>query len=145
MFKHIFRFLFLLMPFVGYTQDNPADSIKNVRIDSLINQNSKLQNRVDSLQKLLTPATPSKTPAFRYKFISDWSLTRGNVRRDLLIIRAELSFNKPKIELELNPRYAYGEQNLVIAERDFVQTILICLLQVLSSGKIPILQKGWIS
>ena len=102
-----------------YAQES-SDSLQRNQIDSLSKANLFLQKQVDSLQKLLpkAPTTPKKNP-FAARFYVDASLTRGNVKRDLLVSRAEFVYSGGILELNLNPRYTYGIQNEVVAERDF--------------------------
>ncbi|GGM87708.1 hypothetical protein GCM10010967_20350 [Dyadobacter beijingensis] len=54
----------------------------------------------------------------RYRFIGDGNFTRGNVNRSLMVLRAELIFSGPVINIATNPRFTYGKQNGILAERD---------------------------
>jgi len=54
----------------------------------------------------------------RYRFIGDGNFTRGNVNRSLIVLRAEGLFSGPVISIATNPRFTYGKQNGVLAERD---------------------------
>ncbi|WP_229253839.1 hypothetical protein [Dyadobacter sp. NIV53] len=54
----------------------------------------------------------------RYRFIGDGNFTRGNVNRSLIVLRAEALFSGPLISIATNPRFTYGKQNSVLAERD---------------------------
>jgi hypothetical protein len=54
----------------------------------------------------------------RYRLIGDGNFTRGNVNRSLMVLRAELLFSGPLISISTNPRFTYGKQNGVLAERD---------------------------
>lgn len=54
----------------------------------------------------------------RYRLIGDGNFTRGNVNRSLMVLRAELIFSGPVINIATNPRFTYGKQNGVLAERD---------------------------
>lgn len=54
----------------------------------------------------------------RYRFIGDGNFARGNVNRSLVVLRAELTFSGPAINLATNPRFTYGKQNGILAERD---------------------------
>ena len=54
----------------------------------------------------------------RYRLIGDGNFTKGNVNRSLMVLRAELTFSGPVINIATNPRFTYGKQNGVLAERD---------------------------
>lgn len=56
--------------------------------------------------------------SLRYRFIGDGNLTRGNVNRTLMVLRAEIIYNGPVVTLTTNPRFTYGKQNNILAERD---------------------------
>ncbi|RDV12657.1 DUF481 domain-containing protein, partial [Pontibacter diazotrophicus] len=75
---------------------------------------SLLQARADSLKKpqFLVLDTLS------YRFFGDGSFTQGNVNRSLMVLRAEVTVGGPVISIATNPRFSYGRQNNVVAERD---------------------------
>ena len=104
------RILFVLICFV------------HVPFGKLFAQDSTTIIPVDSLA-LQSPDSISK-PAFvlvdtvRYRFIGDGNFTRGNVNRSLMVLRAEALFSGPVISIATNPRFTYGKQNGVLAERD---------------------------
>jgi len=50
--------------------------------------------------------------------MGDGNFTRGNVMRSLLILRSEINLLGPVISVTTNPRFTYGKQNRIIAERD---------------------------
>lgn len=54
----------------------------------------------------------------RYRFTGDGNFARGNVNRTVMVLRAELLFNGPVISIVTNPRFTYGKQNGILAERD---------------------------
>lgn len=107
----LFKFIILLLLFLG----NIAKGQKS-NVDSLLNI------RKDSLSRII-PDSVSK-PVFvlidtvRYRFIGDGNFTRGNVNRSLMVLRAEALFSGPVISIATNPRFTYGKQNGVLAERD---------------------------
>ncbi|QNF34204.1 DUF481 domain-containing protein [Adhaeribacter swui] len=77
----------------------------------------------DSVIAVAAPdALPKKRPAIidslSYRFIGDGNFSRGNVNRSLLVLRAELIFLGPVINISSNPRFTYGTLNRVLAERD---------------------------
>jgi hypothetical protein len=61
----------------------------------------------------------------RYRFIGDGNFTRGNVNRSLMVLRAELVFSGPVINIATNPRFTYGKQNGVLAERDTYADVFV--------------------
>ncbi|KAA5544989.1 DUF481 domain-containing protein [Adhaeribacter rhizoryzae] len=70
----------------------------------------------DSLK--LTPKPFVLFDSLNYRFIGDGNFTRGNINRTLAVARAEIIVNGPVISVSTNPRFAYGKQNHVLAERD---------------------------
>ena len=54
----------------------------------------------------------------RYRLVGDGNFTSGNVNRSLLVLRAEVIFSGPLINIATNPRFTYGKQNGILAERD---------------------------
>jgi hypothetical protein len=54
----------------------------------------------------------------RFRFIGDGNFTRGNVNRTLMVLRAEFLFTGPMISVSTNPRFTYGKQSGILAERD---------------------------
>jgi len=104
----ILAFLFLVAVQNTEAQNSAPDPLATNPVDSL-----KLQS-ADSISK----------PAFvlvdtvRYRFIGDGNFTRGNVNRSLIVLRAEGLFSGPVISIATNPRFTYGKQNGVLAERD---------------------------
>ena len=53
-----------------------------------------------------------------YRFMGDGNFTRGNIIRDLIILRTEVVLAGPAVSITTNPRFTYGKQNNVLAERD---------------------------
>lgn len=53
-----------------------------------------------------------------YRFFGDGNFTQGNVNRSLLVLRAEVTLAGPVLSIATNPRFSYGKQNGVVAERD---------------------------
>ena len=111
----IYPRLFTLAILLLFTLVNNAKAQKSI-VDSL------LSARKDSLLRI-NPDSVSK-PKFvlidtvRYRFIGDGNFTRGNVNRTLMVLRAEALFSGPVISIATNPRFTYGKQNGVLAERD---------------------------
>jgi hypothetical protein len=56
--------------------------------------------------------------SLNYRFIGDGNFSWGNVDRSLVILRAEIASLGPVVSLTTNPRFTYGRQNQVLAERD---------------------------
>ena len=73
------------------------------------------QNR-DSL--VIATRKPVWFDSLSYRFIGDGSFARGNINRTLVVLRTELTVSGPVITLTSHPRFSYGKQNNVLAERD---------------------------
>ncbi len=100
--------LILLISAPALAQDVKTDSLKVIPADSA------------AAPKPDTAVTPPRVliDTIRYRFIGDGNFTRGNVNRSLMVLRAELIFSGPVINIATNPRFTYGKQNGVLAERD---------------------------
>lgn len=61
----------------------------------------------------------------RYRFMGDGNFARGNVNRTLMVLRAELLLTGPVISIVTNPRFTYGKQNGILAERDSYTDLFI--------------------
>jgi len=101
-------FLIPLMSVPAWAQDVKTDTLKVVPADSV------------AAPKPDTVIIPPHVliDAVRYRFIGDGNFTKGNVNRSLMVLRAELIFSGPVINIATNPRFTYGKQNGVLAERD---------------------------
>ncbi|MCE7059976.1 DUF481 domain-containing protein [Dyadobacter sp. CY343] len=99
-----FLVLYSSAAFAQQTADSikilPADSVATTRPDTMIRPRKALIDTV------------------RYRFIGDGNFTRGNVNRSLMVLRAELIFSGPLINIASNPRFTYGKQSGILAERD---------------------------
>ncbi|NIJ53738.1 DUF481 domain-containing protein [Dyadobacter arcticus] len=99
-------FLFISIKPV-FAQQTTADKTKTLPADSLA------AAKIDSASK-----SKALIDTVRYRFIGDGNFTKGNVNRTLMVLRAELTFSGPLINIATNPRFTYGKQNGVLAERD---------------------------
>jgi hypothetical protein len=106
-FLKLFAFLLSISVSTAFGQ-TPADTIKVVPADSVISA------------KPDTAITPPRAviDTVKYRFVGDGNFTRGNVNRSLVVLRAEVIFSGPVINIATNPRFTYGKQNGVLAERD---------------------------
>jgi hypothetical protein len=83
---------------------------------------ASLPTQSDSL--LQAPADTLTKPSFflldslSYRFFGDGNFTQGNVNRSLMVLRAEVTLEGPVLSFATNPRFSYGKQNRVLAERD---------------------------
>ncbi|TXK49227.1 DUF481 domain-containing protein [Pontibacter qinzhouensis] len=68
-----------------------------------------------------------------YRFIGDGNFSWGNVDRSLVVLRTEAVFGGPAITITTNPRFAYGRQNQLLAEREWYTDMNI---EVLKQNKI---------
>jgi hypothetical protein len=108
----VIALFFLLCNLPALSQDQgvkilPADSTAGSRPDTL------------------APRPRVLIDTIRYRLIGDGNFTRGNVNRSLLVLRAELLFSGPVINIATNPRFTYGKQNGVLAERDSYTDIFV--------------------
>ena len=105
---------------------------------SIISQNVQAQ--------IITPDTVIRTStspsisqkkvlldSLSYRVIGDGNFTRGNINRTLVVLRTELTVSGPIITLTTNPRFTYGKQNYVLAERD---TYVDLFLDVLKENRV---------
>jgi len=53
-----------------------------------------------------------------YRLFGDGNFTQGNVSRSLMVLRAEVTLGGPVLSVATNPRFSYGKQNGLLAERD---------------------------
>jgi hypothetical protein len=97
----IVTFFINLLPFFILAQNPVPDSLKRASSDSLA---------VDTI--------PTFFDRIKYRFIGDGNFTRGNVNRSLMVLRAEIIYDGPVVSVSSNPRFAYGQQNNVLAERE---------------------------
>lgn len=67
--------------------------------------------------------------SLRYRLIGDGNFTRGNVSRTLLVLRAELAASGPVLSLTSNPRFTFGKQSGILAERDAYIDIFVDLFK----------------
>ncbi|KAA6431446.1 DUF481 domain-containing protein [Dyadobacter flavalbus] len=105
-FIKLAAFILFLFSFPAFAQQpsgtvvSPADSVAAPRKDSV----------------LIVPNVLIDT--IRYRFIGDGNFAKGNVNRSLMVLRAEVTFSGPVINIATNPRFTYGKQNGILAERD---------------------------
>lgn len=107
-----------------YAQTIPQDSLQKQQIDSLRQENQLLRKELAKLQQ--KKVSPLKKIT-KYSLSAEGFFSRGNVERNLITTRASLSINPEWVEFEINPRYSYGDQNGVVAERDFFSDIHLSL------------------
>lgn len=107
-FTKLTALLFFLTTFPVIAQEIKKDTLKVLPADSV------------TTIKPDTGLAPPKVliDTVRYRFVGDGNFTRGNVNRSLMVLRAELIFSGPVINIATNPRFTYGKQNGVLAERD---------------------------
>ncbi len=65
--------------------------------------------------------------SLRYQFFGDGTFARGNVNRSLIILRTEVNYDGPVVSLATNPRFAYGNQNGELAERELYLDLFVDL------------------
>jgi putative salt-induced outer membrane protein YdiY len=111
--KYIYRFFLILFttltPYLLIAQITGGDSLKVQKSDSIL-QETKL-------------AAPEGNPfiifdSLHYRFTGDGNFASGNVNRSLVVLRADITYTGPVVSLSTTPRFTYGRQNGVQAERD---------------------------
>jgi hypothetical protein len=112
-FKYVFLFLVF---FLAYQLPYSSTFAQQPKTDSL-------RQQADSVTLARADSLPKRSPFFswdslHYRFIGDGNFARGNVNRSLMVLRAEVIYNGPVVSLATNPRFSYGKQNGVLAERD---------------------------
>lgn len=103
---------FLLLPAFCFFGSQPvcAQQAAGVATPS----DSLLQSRADSLKR----SQFFLLDTLSYRFFGDGNFTQGNVNRSLVVLRAEVTLGGPVLSIATNPRFSYGKQNGVVAERD---------------------------
>jgi hypothetical protein len=100
--------LLLICPTLAHAQQPLSDTLRAVSGDSITTL------RQDSAVKPPAPLIDT----VRYRFIGDGNFARGNVNRTLVVLRAEVTFSGSAINIATNPRFTYGKQSGILAERD---------------------------
>ncbi len=85
-----------------------------VQPDSVMLTDSLILTQPDSIPK----APVVLLDSLNYRFFGEGNFTHGNSNRSLLVLRAEILLNGPVLSIATNPRFSYGKQNGVLAERD---------------------------
>ncbi|KQS26883.1 DUF481 domain-containing protein [Dyadobacter sp. Leaf189] len=107
-FAKLSAFLLLVFSAPAIAQDSTSKAIKILPADSVAG--SRPDTSLRPRQVLID--------TIRYRFVGDGNFTRGNVNRSLMVLRAELIFSGPVINVASNPRFTYGKQSGILAERD---------------------------
>jgi hypothetical protein len=90
-----------------------------------------LSNQLPDSLKVPSPdsvATKKRLVLFdsaSYRIRGDGNFSRGNINRSLMILRTELVFAGPVVTVMTNPRFTYGEQKNVLAERELYTDLFI--------------------
>ncbi|TLV04050.1 DUF481 domain-containing protein [Dyadobacter luticola] len=97
----------------------PADSVTTAKPDKVTTDSVRSGAiKPDSVKSDSVPKPKVLIDTIRYRFYGDGNFTKGNVNRTLMVFRAELVFSGPVINISTNPRFTYGKQNGILAERD---------------------------
>lgn len=123
----------ILLGVIGplYAQQPTASPVIPVQPDTLLN------NAANNL-----PASKAAiVDSLSYRFIGDGNFTRGNVDRSLLVLRAEITLQGPAVNISTNPRFTYGKQNRLLAERD---TYVDLIVDVFKKRKVYVFGLGTI-
>lgn len=98
--------IFLFSPEASFAQESDTDSLETANPVKVTDPDSM------TLEKFVLLDT------LRYRFMGDGNFARGNVNRAVMVLRSELLVTGPVISIVTNPRFTYGKQNGVLAERD---------------------------
>lgn len=82
-------------------------------------------SETNNLAEVFTGPTGNK--GLKYKVTADGMLSQGNVERTLVILRTDFSYANQAIDVSTHPRFTYGKQNGIVAERDFFGDLNISL------------------
>ncbi|PSR52357.1 hypothetical protein AHMF7605_01875 [Adhaeribacter arboris] len=96
--------------------------------------------QADSINRVPKPKA-AILDSLSYRFIGDGNFSRGNVNRSLLVLRAEIILLGPAINISTNPRFTYGKQNRILAERD---TYVDLFIDVFKKRKVYVFGLGTI-
>ncbi len=112
------RLFTFTVPFLIFLAASQTSAAQQTTPDSLLRQ----QAQQDSIRKAKAFFRPD---LLKYRFYTDGNFAMGNVTRDLLVLRAEMDYSGPVVSWATHPRFAYGRQNGVLAERDFYVDLFI--------------------
>ncbi|MCF0054679.1 DUF481 domain-containing protein [Dyadobacter sp. CY356] len=112
--KKIISSLFFGLVLCFFLLFNNCSFAQQAARDSVSTSDSVKITLPDSLKK----PDYLKLDTLTYRFIGDGNFTRGNVNRTLMVLRAEIVATGPVISIASNPRFTYGKQNGILAERD---------------------------
>ena len=115
-FFYLSAFLFLTFCSFSYSQQAVTDSV------AVVDSNAVATIPKDSI---VAPPVVFKLDTITYRFIGDGNFTRGNVNRSLMVIRAEIIATGPVLSIATNPRFTYGRQNGILAERDSYMDLFV--------------------
>jgi len=115
-FFYSFTLLFLIFPTFSYSQQAVTDSV------AVADSNAIVLFPKDSIA---APPVVFKLDTITYRFIGDGNFTRGNVNRSLMVLRAEIIATGPVLSIATNPRFTYGRQNGILAERDSYMDLFV--------------------
>jgi hypothetical protein len=96
------------------------DSLVKLRADSLM--------RAWQATKSPPAAMPPEEKHWKYHLSLDGNWNKGNVQRQLLIARAEISWKNSVLDFTAHPRFVYGKQNGLLAERDGFSDLYVNVL-----------------
>ena len=110
--------IFFLLTFCrfSYSQQAVTDSV------AVADSNAVAVIPKDSI---VAPPVVFKLDTITYRFIGDGNFTRGNVNRSLMVLRAEIIATGPVLSIATNPRFTYGRQNGILAERDSYMDLFV--------------------
>jgi hypothetical protein len=117
--RHLFyyiTFVFLFICQLSNAQQSGSDSSPVADTTAVVS--------VTAPDTLVTPSF-FKLDTLSYRLIGDGNFTRGNVNRSLVVLRAEVILNGPVLSIATNPRFTYGKQSGILAERDSYMDLFV--------------------
>ncbi|RDC62026.1 DUF481 domain-containing protein [Adhaeribacter pallidiroseus] len=127
----LLAFLFMWLTGPLYAQQPIVSPVIPVQPDTLLG----------TAANHLPTAKAALVDSLSYRFIGDGNFTRGNVNRSLLVLRAEITLQGPAVNISTNPRFTYGKQNRLLAERD---TYVDLIVDVFKKKKVYVFGLGTI-
>ncbi|SEJ67453.1 Protein of unknown function, DUF481 [Dyadobacter koreensis] len=115
-FSYLSAFFLLIICHLSYSQQVGTDSV------AVADSNAVAASPKDTVA---APPVVFKLDTITYRFIGDGNFTRGNVNRSLMVLRAEIIATGPVLSIATNPRFTYGRQNGILAERDSYMDLFV--------------------
>ena len=126
----LLTFLLTFFYLTTKAQDVPPETPELIKPDTTMPADSTAEGEEEEEEGGEEEEEKDNTPAkFRYRIAADGTYTSGNVNRALIQFSSALDFNNSKIiKFSSSPSYIYGQQNKVLAEKEFFVDIRTSIL-----------------